>query len=159
MALLKRGPFWALLGGVIIGCPGVPLRSDGSPADEKCPAGAREAMAALDLDPGAGFSVFVDASRKGTGLPLIVSDGPIESETLLPAEKFPGRTRLQGRIWTSGPRVVIRYYSARLPDGKVIPFCAVAADDGPGLPKSPGRPGFAALQHSTAPVYVTGQFK
>ena len=46
-----------------------------APADEKRPAGAREAMAALDLDPGAGLSVFVDASRKSTGLPLIVYDG------------------------------------------------------------------------------------
>ncbi|HVE85750.1 MAG TPA: hypothetical protein VND93_23005 [Myxococcales bacterium] len=115
-------------------------------------------MAALDLDPGRGFTVDVDVSRKYT-FPLIVYDGPVESEVGLPEEKLPGGTRLQGRIWTSGPRVEIRYYSARLPDGKVIPFCAWAADDdGHGLPKSPGRPGSAALQYSGARVYITGQF-
>jgi hypothetical protein len=155
---LKRGPLWALLGAMAVGCPGVPLRPDGSPADEKCPAGAREALAALDLAPGASVSVFADVTRKSLGLPLILYDGPIESETLVPMVNLPGGTRLQGRVWTSGPRIVIRYYSARLPDGKSIPFCAVAADNGPGLPKAPSRPGGAAIEGPTAEVYVTGQF-
>lgn len=156
---MRRGPLWALLGVVVsTGCPGVAIRPDGSPAEEKCPEGAREAMAAFNLEPGARATMDVDATRTDPG-PLIVYDGPVESLTWLNMVDLPGRTRLYGRIWTGGPRVVIRYYSARLPDGKVIPFCAVAAENGPGLPKSPGRPGSAALHSSSASVYVTGQFR
>jgi hypothetical protein len=136
----------------------VPLRPDGSPAEEKCPEGAREAITSLGLEPGSATDAFVEVTRKVPG-PLIVYDGPVESETWGPMEELPGRTRLLGRIWTSGPRVVIRYYSARLPDGKVIPFCAVAADNGPGLPKTPGRPGSAALEGPAVRIYITGQFR
>jgi len=119
-------------------------------------------MEALRLKPGAALLVELDATRpsRGKQTPLIVYDGPIESETRGSREELPGHTRLLGRVWTGGPRVVIRYYSARLPDGKVIPFCAVAADnDDAGLPKSPGRPGFAALEDSSVFVFVTGQFR
>jgi len=140
------------------GCPGVPLRPDGSPAEEKCPEGAREAITSFGLEPGSSTAVFVEVSRTMPG-PLIVYDGPIESMTWGPMEELPGRTRLQGRIWTSGPRVVIRYYSATLPDGRHIPFCAVAGDNGPGLPKTPGRPGSAALEGPAVTIYVTGQFR
>lgn len=159
---LRRGPLGALIFvAVSAGCPGVAIRPDGSPAEEDCPEGAREAMEARRLKPGASLVVHVDAAKPSPGklTPLIVYDGPIESETRLPVAELPGHTRLQGRIWTGGPRVVIRYYSARLPDGKLIPFCAVAADNGPGLPKSPGRPGSAALEDSSAFVFVTGQFR
>ncbi len=154
-----RGQFWVLLGAIAsAGCPGVAIRPDGSPGDEKCPAGAREAMEAFNLTPGASVSIWVDAARTEEG-PLIVYDGPIESVTWLNMRALPGDTRLYGRAWTGGPLVVIRYYSARLPDGKVIPFCAVAAENGPGLPKSSGRPGSATLPSSVAGVYITGQFK
>ena len=115
-------------------------------------------MEAFDLAPGDSVSMDVEVNRTDPG-PLIVYDGPVESRTWGPMESLPARTRLYGRVWTGGPRVVIRYYSARLPDGKVIPFCAVAADNGPGLPKSPGRPGSAALPSSAASVYITGQFR
>lgn len=158
VAVLKRGLFWALLGVAGgAGCPGVPLRPDGSPTEEKCPAGAREAMEALGLAPGDSDHIYVDATQKGPG-PLIVYDGPIESMTSLKMMDLPGHTRLYGRVWTGGPRVVIRYYSARLPDGKVIPFCAAASWNGHGLPKSPGRPGSAALHSSVASVTITGRF-
>jgi len=150
-----------VLGAVLgVGCPGVALRPDGSPADEKCPEGAREAIEAFGLEPGSSLVVDLDIARPSQGkpTPLIVYDGPIESETWLRVAGLPGRTRLLGRVWTGGPRVIIRYYSARLPDGKVIPFCAVAGDNGPGLPKSPGRPGSAALADSVAFIFVTGRF-
>lgn len=160
VAVLKRGLFWALLGVVGgAGCPGVPLHPDGSPAEEKCPAGAREAMEALSLAPGDSGFIYVDATRKVRGGPLVVYDGPIESEMPLNVMDLPGHTRLSGRVWTGGPRVVIRYYSARLPDGKVIPFCALADWNGAGLPKFPGRPGSAALESTTASFTVTGQFR
>jgi hypothetical protein len=160
VALLKFATraAWALLGIAIgVACVDVPLRPDGSPAEEECPKGAIEAMKALRLRAGDAPLVYVDAARKEDG-PLIVYDGPVESLTILNTALLPDQTRLYGRIWTSGPRVVIRYYKARLPDGKVIPFCAMAGHNGPGLPKSPGRPGFAALEDSSAYVYVTGRF-
>lgn len=156
---------WVLLSaGLSAGCQGVAIRPDGSPAEEKCPEGAKEAMATLGLIPvhetrtGSAVSVYVDVTRKNVE-PLIVYDGPIESETWFNMEDLPGRTRLYGRVWTGGPRVAIRYYSVRLPDGKIIPFCAVAGENGPGLPKSPGRPGFAAIESSSARVYVVEEFK
>jgi hypothetical protein len=101
--------------------------------------------------------MWVDATRTDSG-PLVIYDGPVVSETWVNMEELPGDTRLYGRVWTSGPRVVIRYYSARLPDGKVIPFCGVAAENGHGLPKGPGRPGSAALKSAFAWVYVVGRF-
>ena len=157
---------WVLLGAVLgVGCPpNVAIRPDGSPAEEKCPEGAGAAMSVLGLVPfsthrsGSHVSIFLDATQKVIE-PLILYDGLIESETWANIEDLPGGTRLQGRVWTGGPKVVIRYYSARLPDGKVIPFCAVAAWNGPGLPKSPCRPGSAAIPSSVAEVYITGQFK
>ena len=159
VALLRAGALCALLGAVAgAGCTGVSIRPDGSPAEEKCPQGARESMAAFGLRPGASTTIHVDATRTQSG-PLIVYDGPIESRTWLNMADLPGHTRLVGRVWTGGPRVVIRYYSARLPDGKVIPFCAVAAENRLGLEKSPGRAGFAAIQSSTAFVEVTGEFR
>lgn len=159
MTVLRPGPLCALLAAVAgAGCAGVPIRPDGSPAEEKCPEGAKEAMAAFGLRPGSGEAVDVDVTRNEAG-PLIVYDGPVESRTWLNIEELPGHTRLSGRVWTGGPRVVIRYYSARLPDGKVIPFCAVAAEDGPGLSKTPGRPGSAVIAAHSALVVVVGRFR
>lgn len=158
-ALVKLGPLvatWALLG-----CTGgVALRPDGSPADEKCPEEAREAMASLHLNyPGTSAVIWVDATRKDQD-PLIVYDGPVESITWVNMEDLPGKTLLYGRIWTGGPRVVIRYYSARLPGGERIPFCGVAVWEGEhGIPKSSGRPGSAAIQNSHAWVYPVGGFR
>jgi len=133
-----------LLGAVLgVGCPpNVAIRPDGNPAEEKCPEGAQETMTALGLIPntdrrrGSHVSIFLNTAQK-TIEPLILYDGPIESETWTNIEDLPGGTRLQGRVWTSGPRVVIRYYSARLPDGKVIPFCAVAGENGPSIRRHP----------------------
>lgn len=159
MALLRLVQVAAAATSLLLaGCPGVPVRPDGTPVEEPCPAGAREAMAEFALGPGAAEYAFVDARQRGAG-PLIVYDGPIESEMGLNMEELPPRTRLEGRVWTSGPRVVIRYYAARLPDGRRIPFCAIAGWNGPGLPKSPGRPGSAALEQTSARVYVVERFR
>ena len=114
-------------------------------------------MESFGLRPGLATTIWVDVYRQDTG-PLVVYDGPIESQTWVNMEDLPGHTRLYGRVWTSGPRVVIRYYSARLPDGKVVPFCGVAADNGHGLPRGSSRPGSGALDAAFAWVYVTGRF-
>lgn len=161
-----RGRLWALLGAMAIaGCPGVAVRPDGNPAEEKCPTGAREAMEAFNLAPGDKVAIWIDATHQEDG-PLTVHDGPIESVTWFPAwespegmAELPGNVLLSGRVWTGGPRVVIRYYKARLPDGKVIPFCGEANWNGPGLPKSSGRLGAAAVPLSRGDVSITAQFK
>jgi len=161
VAVLRRGQLWVVLGVVAAGgmsCPGVAFRPGDNPGEEKCPAGAKEAMEAFNLAPGDDVPLYVDATRRDPG-PLILYDGPIESMTWGNMQDLPGPVRLHGRVWTGGPRVVIRYYSARLPDGRVIPFCATATWNGPGLPKSPGRSGSAAIQNLEASVTITGQFK
>jgi len=148
---------WAFLA-LCVGC-GVPLRPDGSPVEEKCPDRARETMESFGLRPGDHETIYIDVNRQERG-PLVVYDGPIESVTWEPMKNLPGNVRLYGRIWTGGPRVVIRYYSARLPDGKVIPFCAMAAyGTGLGIPKTPGRPGSAAVESSLAFVSVMDRFR
>lgn len=108
--------------------------------------------------PGSATQLDVDATQRREG-PVIVYDGPIESVTGFQMEELPPETHLFGRVWTGGPRVVIRYYSAQLPDGKRIPFCAVAGWNGPGLPKAPGRPGSAAVDQAAARVYVVSAFR
>jgi hypothetical protein len=164
VALLTRRRL-AIIALLAAGCPvGVAVRPDGSPAEEPCPAGAREAMDALGLvpaangRPGSSAQMDLDVTQRREGV-LIVYDGPLESETVFPIEELPAKTRLFGRAWTGGPRVVIRYYSAQFPDGRRIPFCAVAGWNGPGLPKAPGRPGSAALSQTFASVYVVSQFR
>lgn len=157
MALLRAAALGAVL--TLSACPGVPVRPDGSPAEEVCPAGALQAMAEFALRPGVSGDIDVDARQHGAGA-LIVYDGPIESELGLNMADLPPQTRLEGRVWTGGPRVVIRYYAARLPDGRRrIPFCAVASWNGPGLPKTPGRPGSAALEQTFASVTVVSGFR
>jgi hypothetical protein len=164
VALLTRHHFSGLFALLTLGCPGVAVRPDGTPTEEACPAGAREAMASLGLVPGTQFrpgssaEMDLDVTQRREGA-LIVYDGSLESETVVPMADLPPKTRLFGRVWTGGPRVVIRYYSAQLPDGKRIPFCGVAGWNGPGLPKAPGRPGSAALSQTFASVYVVSQFR
>ncbi len=166
VAILMRGRFWALLGAIAItGCPGVAIRPDGSPAEEKCPAGAREAMEAFSLAPGDLVAVSIDATHPKEE-PLIVYDGPIESSTWDPMGEspggmavLPGNVLLSGRVWTGGPRVMIRYYKARLPDGKVIPFCAEVSWQSPGLPKSSSRLGVAVVPLSFGMAAIREQFK
>lgn len=157
--LRRLAPILALLA-----CGGVQLRPDGSPAEEPCPAGAAAAMRSFGLVPaeggrlGSGEMIELDVTQRRDG-PMVIYDGPIESELSLNMVYLPERTRLQGRVWTGGPRAVIRYYSARLPDGRQIPFCAVVGENGPGLPKASGRPGSAALARIYARVYVVSRFR
>jgi hypothetical protein len=115
-------------------------------------------MAEFGLGPGSREHIDVDARQPGVG-PLVVYDGPIESALGLNMEELPPGTRLEGRVWTGGPRVIIRYYAARLPNGRRIAFCGVAGWNEPGLAKSPGRPGSAAIEKSPASVYVVGRFR
>jgi hypothetical protein len=54
---------------------------------------------------------------------------------------------------------VIRYYEAELPDGRRLPICAVAQDDGGGLVKRPDSPpGSAFLPDSGTGLTIVSVF-
>src|SRR3954469_17470974 len=120
---------------LLVGCatagpvPGmVGLKPDGSPGPEPCPKKALETMAILRLHPGDGAWMIVDLNQKAMK-DIIVNDGPIESalDEHLGNSILDAGTRLYGKVWTSGPDVVIRYYEAHpLDAGGPLAICAVA---------------------------------
>jgi hypothetical protein len=143
------------------GCPSgsVLLRPDGSPGPEKCPEEALKAMRILRLQVGDSAFVELDVNQTDT-TPITLYDGPVESmlnEDLGPLES---PTRLYGRVWTSGPQVVIRYYEAKPPNGDVIPICAVARLAMGQLKKLPeSKPGMAVLEFSSSGVFIVDSFR
>ncbi len=143
------------------GCPSgvVPLRPDGTPGSEKCPEEALKAMRILRLQVGDSAFVELDVNQTDTS-PVTLYEGPIESmlnDDLGPLES---PTRLYGRVWTSGPQVVIRYYEAKPPNGDVIPICAVARLAKGQLKKLPGsKPGMAVVEFSASGVYIVDGFR
>lgn len=146
---------------LLAGCGGVQLRPDGSPGAEPCPAGADQVLARFGLRERSRATVQLDARYSGPG-PLIIYDGPLESETWLPVERLPGGVHLFGRAWTSGPRVIIRYYSVQVGSER-LPICAVVVADDPaegqGLRKTQVQPGAAAVKHADAVVFMVGEFR
>ena len=138
----------------------VSLRPDGSPGPEPCPAKALETMRILRLRPGEDVgTVEIDANQSWTS-PISVNDGPIESVLRDGLGYLDGGTRLYGKVWTSGPMVVIRYYEARPPDGDTIHFCAVARLSKGQMRKLPGsRPGNALLEFSSAALHIVDSFR
>ena len=96
----------------------------------------------------------------GANVPLLpVNDGPIESIMLEPLGNLGGTTRLFGRIWTGGPRVVIRYYWAQRAGGKRVPICAVARKGAGQLEGKPGRfPRSIELPYSNALAFIVETF-
>lgn len=154
---------------VLAGCvtPGPPppgtvtLRPDGSPGPEPCPKAALDAMDNLRLHPGKAAWIDIDLNKQGQHN-ITVNDGPIESALQEPMGPIlDTSTRLYGKVWTSGPEVVIRYYAARPPDpGKPVPICAVARLGDGQLKKTPGpAPGSAVLEFSIARVFVVDEFR
>ena len=136
----------------------VPLLRDGSPAPEPCPEKALLVMKALELNAGDSVHVEIDANQTERE-PLTINDGPIESIMLGHLGNLGGTTRLYGRVWTSGPRVVIRYYWAQRVGGKRMPICAVARKGGGQLESKPGKaPGSAELPYSTALAFIVEEF-
>lgn len=145
----------------ISGCPsgGVFLRPDGSPGPEKCPEEALKAMRILRLQVGDAASVELDVNQTDTS-PITLYDGPVESMVNTDLGPLESPTRLYGRVWTSGPQVVIRYYEAKPPNGDVIPICAVARLAKGQLKKLPeSKPGMAMLEFSGAGVYIVDSFR
>ncbi len=135
------------------------MRPDGTPGSEKCPEEALKAMRILRLQVGDSAFVELDVNQTDTS-PVTLYEGPIESmlnDDLGPLES---PTRLYGRVWTSGPQVVIRYYEAKPPNGDVIPICAVARLAKGQLKKLPGsKPGMAVVEFSASGVYIVDGFR
>jgi len=163
---MKLGWYAPLLFWLLTGCATTPgavgLKPDGSPGPEPCPKKALENMALLRLHPG--NSSWVDLDQNKVGMRNItVNDGPIESilQEQLGISVLEAGTRLYGKVWTSGPYVVIRYYEARPEDaGGPIAICAIARLDEGGLKKKPGpAPGSAVLGLSMSAVVIVDAFR
>ena len=144
----RIAPRLALLLALLWGCTGVPLRPDGTPGPEECPAGALEAMREMGIKPGDKGSVEADATQNELR-PARLMEGPVIGFLDEPFKRMPERTKLMGRVWTGGEDVVIRYYEAQLPDGRRRPVCMVAKEGLGGLRKREGSvPGVAVVEDS-----------
>lgn len=163
--------FWIAAGAcLVVGCvpvgsdlitmgTNVPLRSDGTPGPERCPEHSRQIMEALELRPGKSTALVELDANQYEREPLTLTDGLIESVMLEPMGRLGGATRLYGRIWTSGPRVVIRYYWAQRAGGTKIPICAVARIGGGQLEGKPGKyPKSTELPYSQALAFIVEDF-
>jgi hypothetical protein len=116
-------------------------------------------MRILNLRVGDSAIVDLDANQIDTS-PITLYDGPVESVLNQSLGPLPPVTRLYGRVWTSGPQVVVRYYEAHPPDGEPFPFCAVARLGRGQLAKKPeSKPGMAILEFSSAGVYIVNSFR
>lgn len=154
----------ALLG-MAAGCAGarpgaVSLRPDGTPGSEECPEEARKAMSYLRMFVGEASSVQLDANQTRTR-PITLYDGPVESVLEEELGLLAAPTRLYGRVWTAGPRVVVRYYEAQPMDGgNRVPICAVARLGFGQLRKRPeSKPGTAVIDASQAAVFIVDEFR
>jgi hypothetical protein len=116
-------------------------------------------MLALELKPGqSAASVELDANQIERQ-PLTLTAGPIESVMTRAMGRLGAGTRLYGRVWTSGPRVVIRYYYAQRDRENPLPICAVARRGGDELEGKPGKfPNSAELPYSNALAFVVRDF-
>jgi hypothetical protein len=118
-------------------------------------------MDLIRLHPGDSAWIDVDLNQREQHN-IMVNDGPIEGQLQEPLGCIlDTTTRLYGKVWTSGPNVVIRYYEAGPTDlGKVVPICAEARLDAGELKKKPGpAPGSAILEFSTARLFIVGGFR
>lgn len=155
--------FCAALLIVCSGCTtagGVALRADGTPGPEECSKKAREAMRYLRLFVGEAAWVELDANQGMTDS-VTLYEGPIESMLDGDLGLLDAPARLYGRVWTSGPQVVIRYYEAQpLDGGDKVPICAVARLGlGQLRKRSDSKPGTAILGSSRAGVYIVDSFR
>jgi hypothetical protein len=139
---------------------GVSLRPDGTPGPEECPEKAREAMRYMRLFVGDATLVELDANQTLVS-PITLYEGPIESILEEDIGHLDAPARLYGRVWTSGPQAVIRYYEAQpLDGGSKVPICAVARLGMGQLKKRPDSlPGTAVLESSRAGVFIVDEFR
>jgi hypothetical protein len=157
--------YWAGLLIMASGCPGtatggVSLRPDGTPGPEKCSEEARKAMNYLRMFVGESAWVQLDANQTRTR-PITLYDGPVESVIEEDLGLLEAPARLYGRVWTSGPQAVIRYYEAQpVNGGDKVPICAVARLGFGQLRKLPeSKPGTAIIDSPRAGVYIVDEFR
>ena len=138
---------------------GVWLRPDGTPGPQECPADWKNGIRYMNLHVGDSAYIDVDANQAGSKR-LFLYDGAIESVVYGSLGPLTGTSRLYGRVWTSGPQVVIRYYAAQAPTGEKVPFCAVAKLDDDETRKLPeSKPGIAVLGTSITKVVLVDAFR
>jgi serine/threonine-protein kinase len=119
-------------------CSSIPLR----PANEGCPAGARQTAKDLGLEPPDDtLSIWLDTRLPDDATEGLYREGPITSEAISPL-KIRG-ARLMGRIIFGGNgRMYVRYTAIAPKGGRTLPFCAQVGDgfgeDGSGLPMYEG---------------------
>jgi hypothetical protein len=138
----------------------VALRPDGTPGPEKCSDEARKAMDYLRMFVGEGTWVELDANQTSADT-ITLYEGAVESMLKGDLGLLEAPARLYGRVWTEGPKVVIRYYEAQpVRGGKRIPICAVARLGREQLRKQPeSKPGTAILKSSSAGVFIVDEFR
>lgn len=138
---------------------GVALRPDGTPGPQECPEEARKAMNYLRMFVGEGAVVQIDANQSSS--PITLYDGPIESQLRDDLGLLEAPGRLYGRVWTSGPQAVIRYYEAQpVRGGDKVPLCAVARLGLGQFRKRPeSKTGTAILDSYTAAVFIVDEFR
>lgn len=159
----NRAPLLPFIGLILtsLGCPsaGVSLRADGTPGPEKCPEDSLKTMRILRMHVSDAADVELDANQIGAR-PITLYEGPVESVLDGTLGSLEPATRLYGRVWTSGPQVVVRYYEAKPPDGDTVPICAVARLGDGQLRKRPeSKPGTAIIEFSNASVFVVDSFR
>ncbi len=145
----------------LTGCTaqGVSLRADGSPGPEKCSDEALKTMRILRMYVGDAADVELDANQIG-GRPITLYEGEVESFLLGSLGTLDSGTRLYGKVWTTGPLVVVRYYQAVPPQADPVAICAVARMGDNQLKKKPeSKPGTAILDYSGASVFVVDAFR
>jgi hypothetical protein len=163
MMAAKRAPLLPVIGLILtsLGCSsaGVSLRADGTPGPEKCPEESLKTMRILRMHVSDAADVELDANQIGAR-PITLYEGPVESVLDGSLGTLDPITRLYGRVWTSGPLVVVRYYEAKPPDGDTVPICAVARLGDGQLRKRPeSKPGTAIVEFSNASVFVVDSFR
>ncbi len=122
------------------GCSHVPLRPDGLPGPQTCPADALDAMNTWNISPGDMARILIDENKYGQA-PFTVSDGPVEGSLMQALGALPVGTLLYGYIWAgSGSMITVRYYEIRFPGGGRYPFCGTVLNTDGGLNKRPGSP-------------------
>ncbi|MFP2932500.1 serine/threonine protein kinase [Pyxidicoccus sp. 3LG] len=138
---------------------GVSLRSDGTPGPQECSEEALKTMSILRMRVGDSALVDLDANQIRTE-PITLYEGPIESVLREGLGTLEAPTRLYGKVWTSGPQVVIRYYEAHPVDGDKLPICAVARLGMGQMRKLPeSKPGTGILESSIAAAFVVNAFR
>jgi hypothetical protein len=137
----------------------VSLRADGTPGPEKCSEEALKTMRILRMQVGDAADVELDANQM-SARPITLYEGPVESFLEESLGTLDSGTRLYGRVWTTGPLVVVRYYEAKPPNGDTVPICAVARMGRGQLRKKPeSLPGTAILDYSGALAFVVDDFR